>query len=244
VESKEAIPRPVAIVMDGNGRWANRRFMPRFFGHKRGVETVVKTVLACAERGIEFLTIYAFSSENWKRPADEVSGLMDLVPVAVAKYLNQLHAAGVRIRIIGDRERLSDRLRSAWDHAESLTRDNRRISLNVAFSYGGRWDIVQACRAAMRDGADPDSFDEATLSRYLSLSYAPDPDLFIRTGGELRISNFLLWQVAYAEFVFSDCLWPDFDEGQLDLALAQFARRERRFGDAKDKVPSAIAPGA
>ncbi|MFZ2650082.1 MAG: polyprenyl diphosphate synthase [Burkholderiaceae bacterium] len=247
MDSKDAIPRHVAIVMDGNGRWANRRFMPRFFGHKRGVETVVKTVLACADRGIDFLTIYAFSSENWKRSADEVSGLMDLVPVAVAKYLNQLHDAGVRIRIVGDRDRLSQRLRAAWDHAESLTRDNKRITLTVAFSYGGRWDIVQACAKAMRDGVSADALDEAMLARYLSLSYAPDPDLFIRTGGEQRISNFLLWQAAYAEFVFTDCLWPDFDAAQLDAALADFARRERRFGGAKDQVPglaSSTAPGA
>jgi undecaprenyl diphosphate synthase len=188
-----AIPRHVAIVMDGNGRWAKKRFMPRFFGHKAGVDALVKTVLACADRGVEYLTVFAFSSENWKRPTEEVSGLMGLVLVAVAKYLTKLAGHGVRIRIVGDRDQVSDKLREAWQQAETLTEKNTRITLSVAFNYGGRWDVVQACRRAMREGLDPDELDEATLGRYMALSHAPDPDLFIRTGGELRISNFLLW---------------------------------------------------
>jgi undecaprenyl diphosphate synthase len=225
-----SIPRHVAIVMDGNGRWAKKRYMPRFFGHKQGVDTVVRTVLACADRGIDYLTVFAFSSENWKRPSEEVSGLMGLVLVAVSKYLAKLASEGVRIRIVGDRSQVSDKLREAWAHAEESTRNNTGITLSVAFNYGGRWDIVQACRQAMSEGVAPDELDEAALNRYMALSYAPDPDLFIRTGGEVRISNFLLWQAAYSELYFSDCLWPDFGEAELDAALAEFARRDRRYG--------------
>lgn len=232
------IPRHVAIVMDGNGRWAKKRFMPRIFGHKHGVDTLVRTVLDCADRGIEFLTVFAFSSENWKRPEDEVSGLMSLAMVAVSKYLAKMAKDGVRIRIVGDREKVSDKVREAWHRAESSTEHNTRITVTIAFNYGGRWDIVQAARAAMRAGVTPEQLDEATLSRHMALSYAPDPDLFIRTGGEVRISNFLLWQVAYAEFFFTDCLWPDFGPGQLDEALRAFAGRERRFG----MVPAAHKP--
>ncbi len=229
--------------MDGNGRWAKRRYLPRVFGHKAGVDTLVKTVLACADRGIEHLTVFAFSSENWKRPAEEVSFLMGLVLVAVEKYLAKLAAQGVRIRMIGDREQLTDRLRQACDRAESSTQHNTRITLWVAFAYGGRWDIVQACRAAMRDGVNPDELDEATLGRYMAFGGAPDPDLLIRTGGEVRISNFLLWQAAYSELVFSDCLWPDFDEAELDAAIRAFAARDRRFGLVKTSVAPAQATG-
>jgi undecaprenyl diphosphate synthase len=232
------IPRHVAIVMDGNGRWAKKRFMPRFFGHKQGVDALVRTVQACADRGIQYLTVFAFSSENWKRPTEEVSGLMGLVLVAVSKYLTKLEKEGVRIRIVGDRAAVSDKVREAWNQAESATAHNTRITLSVAFNYGGRWDIVQACRQAMRAGVAPEALDESKLSQFMAMSYAPDPDLFIRTGGEVRISNFLLWQVAYSEFVFSDCLWPDFGEAQLDAALASFAQRERRFG----MVPDAAVP--
>ena len=224
------VPRHVAIVMDGNGRWAKKRYMPRFFGHKQGVDALVRMVLACADRGIDYLTVFAFSSENWKRPSEEVSGLMGLVLVAVSKYLAKLAGDGVRIRIVGDRSQVSDKLRDAWVQAEESTRHNRRITLSVAFNYGGRWDIVQACRQAMADGVAPEALDEAALNRYMALSYAPDPDLFIRTGGEVRISNFLLWQAAYSELYFSDCLWPEFGEAELDAALAEFARRDRRYG--------------
>jgi undecaprenyl diphosphate synthase len=232
-EHTSKIPRHVAIVMDGNGRWASRRLLPRFFGHKQGVDALVRTVQACADRGIEYLTVFAFSSENWKRPTEEVSGLMGLVLVAVSKYLAKLAGEGVQIRIVGDRSVVSDKVRAAWDQAERITAHNKRITLSVAFNYGGRWDIVQACRRAIESGLPAMQLDEATLSRYMSMSYAPDPDLFIRTGGEFRISNFLLWQVAYSELVFSDCLWPDFGEAELDAAIAAFAGRDRRFGGVK-----------
>jgi undecaprenyl diphosphate synthase len=239
-ESRSAVPRHVAIVMDGNGRWAKKRFMPRFFGHKQGVDALVRTVLACADRGVEYLTVFAFSSENWKRPTEEVSGLMGLVLVAVAKYLGKLADKGVRIRIVGDRSQVSDKLRQAWEQAESSTRDNTRITLSVAFNYGGRWDIVQACRRAITDGVPAADLDEAALNKYMALSHAPDPDLFIRTGGEVRISNFLLWQVAYSELYFSDCLWPEFGDAELDAALAEYARRDRRFGAVDSARTAAV----
>lgn len=224
--------------MDGNGRWAKKRFMPRFFGHKQGVDALVRTVLSCADRGIEYLTVFAFSSENWKRPSEEVSGLMGLVLVAVSKYLAKLSDQGVRIRIVGDRSQVSDKLRLAWEQAEASTLHNDRITLSVAFNYGGRWDIVQACRQAMAAGHAADDLDEAVLDRYMAMSYAPDPDLFIRTGGEVRISNFLLWQSAYAELVFTECLWPEFGDAELDAALAEYTRRDRRFGMVTRAVPS------
>ena len=224
--------------MDGNGRWASRRRLPRFFGHKQGVDALVRTVQACTDRGIEYLTVFAFSSENWKRPTEEVSGLMGLVLVAVSKYLAKLAGEGVRIRIVGDRAVVSDKVRAAWDQAEGRTAHNARITLSVAFNYGGRWDIVQACRRAIEAGVAPDQLDEAALSRYMSMAYAPDPDLFIRTGGEVRVSNFLLWQVAYSELVFSECLWPDFGEAELDAAIAAFAGRDRRFGGVTPAHPT------
>ena len=228
------VPRHVAIVMDGNGRWAKQRLLMRFFGHKRGVDTLVSTIQACADRGIEYLTVFAFSSENWKRPSEEVSGLMQLVHVAVSKYLAKLAGDGVRIRIVGDRSTVSEKLRQAWEQAEASTLHNRRITLSVAFNYGGRWDIVQACKRAITAGVKADELDEARLSQYMAMSYAPDPDLFIRTGGEFRISNFLLWQSAYSELFFTERLWPEFSETDLDAAIADYARRERRFGALKD----------
>ncbi len=241
---KSAVPRHVAIVMDGNGRWAKKRFLMRFFGHKKGVDTLVNMVHACAERGIEYLTVFAFSSENWKRPTEEVSGLMQLVLVAVSQYLRKLASDGVRIRIVGDRTQVSDKLRQAWEQAESTTQHNTRITLTVAFNYGGRWDIVQACRRAIEAGVKADELDEARLNQYMALSYAPDPDLFIRTGGEVRISNFLLWQVAYSELVFTDRLWPEFSAADLDSALADYARRDRRFGALKDDAAAQLRPVA
>lgn len=228
--------------MDGNGRWAKKRFMPRFFGHKQGVDALVRCVQACSDRGIEYLTVFAFSSENWKRPEEEISGLLGLVLVAVSKYLTKLAEKGVRIRIVGDRGTVTDKVRSAWDEAERATAHNSRITLSVAFNYGGRWDVVQACRQLVAAGVPAELIDEDRLSQRMALAHAPDPDLFIRTGGEVRISNFLLWQVAYSELYFTDCLWPDFDEIQLDAALAAYAGRERRFGDVKVKVSHA-APG-
>jgi len=241
VQKSQTLPRHVAIVMDGNGRWAKKRFMPRFFGHKQGVDALVRTVQACADRGIEYLTVFAFSSENWKRPSDEVSGLMGLVLVAVSKYLAKLANEGVRIRIVGDRSAVSDKVREAWAQAERATEKNRRITLSVAFNYGGRWDVVQATRCALADGVRPEALDEATLGHYMAMSYAPDPDLFIRTGGEIRISNFLLWQVAYSELYFTECLWPDFGEAELDTALADFRARDRRFGGVPDAAATTPA---
>lgn len=236
------VPRHVAIVMDGNGRWARKRFMPRVYGHKVGVDTLVRTVQACAERGIEYLSVFAFSSENWKRPSDEVSGLMSLVLVAVSKYLAKLAGDGVRIRIVGDRSAVSDKLRAAWEEAEQLTAHNTRITLSVAFNYGGRWDVVQACRSIVEAGTPAELIDEALLSRHMAMSYAPDPDLFIRTGGEIRISNFMLWQTAYSELHFTPCLWPDFGDAEIDAALASYARRDRRFGEVRETGPLMV-PG-
>jgi undecaprenyl diphosphate synthase len=233
-----AVPRHVAIVMDGNGRWAKKRHLPRLFGHKQGMDTLVDLVLSCADRGVEYLTVFAFSSENWKRPDDEVSGLLNLVLVAVSKYLSRLARDGVRILIVGDRSAVSDKVRAAWDEAERSTRDNHRITLSVAFNYGGRWDIVEACKSAIAAGVTAEQLDEACLSKRMAMCHAPDPDLFIRTGGELRISNFLLWQVAYAEFYFTDCLWPDFNGERLDEALGAYAGRERRFGALPDPARS------
>ena len=228
-----AMPKHIAIVMDGNGRWAKRRFLPRFFGHKQGVDALMKIILACIDRDIENLSVFAFSSENWKRSDDEVSGLMGLVLAAVSRYLRKLHKLGVRVRVIGDRN-IAPRLRSAWEDAETLTRGNTKLQLNVAFNYGGRWDIVQATQAAIRAGVPADELNEARLNDFMSFAHAPDPDLFIRTGGEVRISNFMLWQVAYSEFVFSDCLWPDFNEAHLDAAIEAFGGRDRRFGGVKE----------
>jgi undecaprenyl diphosphate synthase len=241
VDSFNRIPRHVAIVMDGNGRWAKKRFMPRFFGHKQGVDALMRTVKACADRGIEYVTVFAFSSENWKRPTEEVSGLMSLVLVAVSKYLTKMVGEGVRVRIVGDLSQVSDKVRAALDQAEQTTLSGSRINLSVAFNYGGRWDVVQACRKAIEAGIPAAELDEAALSRFMAMNFAPDPDLFIRTGGEVRISNFLLWQAAYSELVFSDCLWPDFGETQLDAALADYARRDRRFGLASSAdLPTGI----
>ena len=240
-ERDPTVPRHVAVVMDGNGRWAKKRFMPRVFGHKAGMDALIRVVDHCQKRGVEYLTVYAFSSENWKRPEDEVSGLMNLVLVGVAKYLGKLARQGVRVRIVGDRAAVSEKVRHAWNQAEADTQANTGLVLTVCFNYGGRWDIVQAARRAMADGLSAEQLTEEALSARMSLAYAPDPDLFIRTGGELRVSNYLLWQIAYAEFHFTDCLWPDFDEAEVDRAIAAFAARDRRFGGVKDAAPPASA---
>ena len=231
------VPRHVAIVMDGNGRWANQRLMPRSVGHKSGVDALVRTVRACARRGIEYLTVFAFSSENWKRPEDEVSGLMGLALATVSQHLAKLAEEGVCIHVVGDREAVSEKVREAWAQAEAATKHNTRITLSVAFNYGGRWDVVQACKKAMASGLAPDALDEETLGRFMALHHAPDPDLFIRTGGEVRISNFLLWQAAYSELYFTDCLWPDFGDAELDAALEAYAGRDRRYGGVKPSAP-------
>ena len=240
----DTIPRHVAIVMDGNGRWARQRFMPRHVGHKQGVDALVRAIDVFAARGVEYLTVFAFSSENWKRPSDEVSGLMSLVLVAVSRFLDKLHRDGIRVRVVGDRASVSPQLREAWDRAELLTRDNTGLKLSVAFNYGGRWDIVQAAQRAVADGLHASQIDETELGRRMALAFAPDPDLFIRTGGEMRVSNFLLWQIAYAELYFSPCLWPDFSEAEIDAALRAYAARDRRFGGVKDTAASTGAAPA
>ncbi len=238
------VPRHVAVVMDGNGRWARRRFMPRFFGHKQGVDALVRAVNSFADRGVQYLTVFAFSSENWKRPAEEVTGLMSLVLVAVSKYLSKLAEDGVRVRVVGDRTGVSDKLRWACEQAEEKTKHNTRITLAVAFNYGGRWDVVQACQQALAQGLAPQQLDEQWLASHMALSFAPDPDLFIRTGGEMRMSNFLLWQAAYSELFFSDCLWPDFGEAEIDAALTAYANRDRRFGGIAAAASAPVAAEA
>lgn len=226
-------PRHVAIVMDGNGRWAKQRYLPRIAGHKRGVDALKRAVRLCAERDIQVLTVFAFSSENWNRPQDEVSGLMELLAFALAREVAQLQKEGVRIRFVGERQGLSASIASGLDDAEQATAANTRIELNVCFNYGGRWDVVQAARQLVADGK---TITEDSLSSALSTAHCGDPDLIIRTGGEMRLSNFLLWQAAYAELFFSPCLWPDFDAADLDAALAAYGGRERRFGKTSEQL--------
>ena len=228
-----AVPHHIAIVMDGNGRWATRRFLPRLAGHRQGVESLRRCVRACAERGVGVLTVFAFSSENWNRPADEVSGLMDLLVKALTREVPQLAQDGVRVHFVGEKSGLSTSVREGLQRAEAATAGNQRLVLNVCLNYGGRWDITQAAAALAARG---EPITEASLHAAMGMAHVPDPDLLIRTGGEQRISNFLLWQAAYTELYFSDRLWPDFDEAALDEALADFAARERRFGRTSDQV--------
>ena len=231
------VPSHVAIIMDGNGRWAKRRFLPRIAGHRRGVENVRTTVRACIEKGIEFLTLFAFSSENWRRPAEEVTLLMQLFMAALEQEVEKLHENGVRFKVIGDLSRFDRSLRTLVKDAEERTRDNRRLTLTVAANYGGRWDIIQAVTRMLKDQPQlAAGFDETDLLPNLSLAYAPEPDLFIRTGGEQRISNFLLWQLAYTEMYFTKALWPDFDAAAFDLAIASYQGRERRFGRTSEQL--------
>ena len=235
------VPRHIAIIMDGNGRWAKQRHLPRFAGHKRGVEAVRAVVRACAERGVKFLTLFAFSSENWRRPAEEVALLMQLFRSALSSEVDKLHRNGIRLRVVGDLEPFDPRMRALIAQAEDLTADNSGLTLTIAANYGGRWDILQALARLLRDmPADARrGIDEAQIAERLSMSYAPEPDLFIRTGGEQRVSNFLLWQLAYTELYFTDTLWPDFDAAALDAAIASYARRERRFGRTGEQLEEA-----
>ena len=220
--------------MDGNGRWAQRRALPRHFGHRAGAKAVRATVEGCARRGIEALTVFAFSSENWQRPADEVERLMELFVESIDKEVDELDRNEIRIRFIGDLGRLREGLAMKIAAAEARTADNRRMTLYVAVSYGGRWDIVEAARRVarqvVRGALSVEAIDEPTLGKELQLAEAPQPDLFIRTGGEQRISNFLLWDLAYTELYFCDTLWPDFDDSALEAALAYFTGRQRRYG--------------
>jgi len=227
------VPQHIAIVMDGNGRWATKRFLPRLAGHKKGVDALRRCVRLCIERGVPVLTVFAFSSENWNRPQEEVSGLMDLMALALTREVPELAREGVRLHFVGERASLSDKVQAGFGLAEAATAQNGQLVLNICFNYGGRWDMAQAAAKVAARGQVP---IEENLNAALALAHVPDPDLLIRTGGELRLSNFLLWQAAYTELVFSDRLWPDFDAADLDAAIAQFAQRERRFGQTSAQV--------
>ncbi len=237
VPDRVDVPRHIAIVMDGNGRWARKRLLPRVAGHKRGLDTVRRVVRLCVDRGVSHLTLFAFSSENWRRPADEVSFLMQLFMQALREEVKKLHEHNIRLRVIGDLSRFDARLTETIRAAEAQTAGNTALTLSIAANYGGRWDILNAVNAML--AANPDKtggFSEDELAPYLCLADAPEPDLYIRTGGEQRVSNFLLWQLAYTEFYFTDCLWPDFDEAAFSEALASYARRERRFGRTSEQL--------
>jgi undecaprenyl diphosphate synthase len=240
--SAAAPPRHVGVIMDGNGRWAAARGLPRFEGHRRGVEAVRRAVRAAIDTGVRYLTVYSFSTENWRRPPDEVADLIGLLKRFIRNDLADLHRNGVRVRVIGARDDLAGELRQLLTDAEQLTKDNDRLTLVVAFNYGGRQEILEAARRLARLAAagelDPSTISQQTLSAALHTVGIPDPDLIIRTSGEQRLSNFLLWQAAYAEFVFLPIHWPDFDRAAFDSALAQFANRDRRYGG----VASAAAP--
>jgi len=239
----DRVPRHVAIIMDGNGRWAERRHLPRFAGHKAGVDAVKGVVEICGEKGIEVLTLFAFSSENWRRPKEEVGLLMGLFMTALEQQARKLHENNVRLRMIGDRGAFSARLQAKMREVEELTRGNTGLILAVAVNYGGRWDIVQAARRiASRAKAGELQVADISAEAFesaLSIHDLPEPDLFIRTGGEQRISNFLLWQLAYTELYFTDTLWPDFDRRAFEASLASFARRQRRFGRTGEQVAKA-----
>ena len=237
IPEETVVPRHVAIIMDGNGRWAKRRFLPRIAGHRAGVNTVREIVGACARQGVEALTLFAFSSENWRRPKDEVSLLMQLFVTALRQEITRLHEANVRFCVIGDIERFDAILRELIIEGQSLTRGNSGLRLNIAANYGGRWDILNAVNQLRSSPDAPQGkWTENDLVRHLALGDLPEPDLFIRTGGERRISNFLLWQLAYTELYFTDLLWPEFDEAALRAAFASFAQRERRFGRTGDQL--------
>ena len=234
------LPRHIAIVMDGNGRWARQRGLPRAAGHRRGVDAVREIISACARRGIEQLTLFAFSSENWRRPEREVSMLMELFLAALEREIAKLHENNIRFRVIGDYGAFGDKIVSRIEEAQALTADNGGLTVNVAANYGGRWDIVQACQALAKEVEQGDlaaaDVNEETLQRFVCLADAPEPDLFIRTSGEHRISNFLLWQSAYTELYFTDTLWPDFDGVELDRALDDYRKRQRRFGQTGEQL--------
>ncbi|NLR74674.1 polyprenyl diphosphate synthase [Leeia aquatica] len=237
------VPRHIAIIMDGNGRWAKKRFLPRVAGHRKGVESVREVVKACVAEGVAYLTLFAFSSENWRRPADEVSLLMQLFVHALEGEVGKLHKHGVRLKVVGDLSRFAPNLQQLIQRAEALTANNQKLTLTIAANYGGRWDILNAMRRMLAEQPDKaQDFTEADFTPYLSMSYAPEPDLFIRTGGEERISNFLLWQLAYSEFYFTPTLWPDFQRASLMEAIASYQERERRFGRTSEQVQQADPP--
>ena len=231
------VPRHIAVIMDGNGRWAKKRFLPRVAGHKVGVETVRNMVKQCVNLGVDYLTLFAFSSENWRRPEEEVTFLMGLFMEALKKEVAKLHKNNVRLIIIGNRAQFGTALCAEIEAAEHLTQNNTGLTLTIAANYGGRWDILQAVNAMQK--ANPSKsgeFAEEDLTPYLAMHYAPEPDLFIRTGGEKRISNFLLWQLAYSELYFTDVLWPDFDDQAFQQAIQSYQQRERRFGRTSEQL--------
>ena len=232
------VPRHVAIIMDGNGRWAKQRHLPRFAGHKRGVEAVRAVVKACAEHGVKFLTLFAFSSENWRRPPDEVALLMQLFVAALENEVKKLHRNDIRLKVVGDRSAFDRKIQDLIADGEELTAENRSLTLTIAANYGGRWDVLQAVNRFLNEnvGKEKRPVQESDLTPHLAMSYAPEPDLFIRTGGEQRISNFLLWQLAYAELYFTDTLWPDFGAQALEAAFASYRMRERRFGRTSEQL--------
>lgn len=245
IPAVSGVPRHVAIIMDGNGRWAKRCFLPRIAGHHKGVEAVRRIVRACADRGVKALTLFAFSSENWRRPAEEVSLLMQLFVSALQQEVDRLHQNGIRFRAIGDISRFDQKLVDLIESAQKLTAANTGLTLTVAANYGGRWDILQAVDRLRREhGTSAAPWTEEQLMQYLSMGDLPEPDLFIRTGGEQRISNFLLWQLAYTELYFTDTLWPDFDAKALDFAFDSYRQRERRFGRTSEQVAGSVdVPG-
>ncbi|HEX5364523.1 MAG TPA: isoprenyl transferase [Gallionella sp.] len=232
-----SVPRHIAVIMDGNGRWAKKRFMPRVMGHQRGVESLREVVRACRDLGVEYLTVFAFSSENWRRPADEVSFLMSLFLKMLEREIASMHKNNIRLKIIGERADFDDKLRQTMQEAEQLTANNTGLTLTIAANYGGRWDMMHAVQAMLKDHPQlAQGFTEEDLSPYLSMSDAPEPDLFIRTGGEQRISNFMLWQLAYTELYFTDVLWPAFGRRELEAAIASYQKRERRFGRTSEQL--------
>jgi len=230
------VPRHVAIIMDGNGRWATKRFMPRVAGHVKGVEAVRGVVEACVRRGVEYLTLFAFSSENWRRPEEEVSLLMKLFVTALEREVSKMHANNIRLKVVGDLSRFDPKLQEMIANAERKTAWNTRLTVTVCANYGGRWDIMQAASKMARANPGVLDFTEEQLAPHLAMAYAPEPDLFIRTGGEKRISNFLLWQLAYSELYFTDIYWPDFNADSLDQAIASYRSRERRFGRTGEQL--------
>ena len=237
-------PGHIAIVMDGNGRWAKKRNRPRTMGHQAGIKALRKSIQHCVRLGINTLTVFAFSSENWNRPVGEISRLMELLLRALDKEVDELHKNGICLRFIGDLTAFKPAIQTKMSEAQILTAGNRQLVTNIAVNYGGRWDITQAskrmAKAVSEGGLSPEQVDEARFAQYLALADSPDPDLFIRTGGEMRISNFLLWQSAYTEFYFTPVLWPDFDEQALDQAIAAYQARERRFGRTSDQVTGTV----
>ena len=234
------LPNHIAVIMDGNGRWARKRLLPRVAGHKRGVEVVRDLVKQCAQLDIKYLTLFAFSSENWRRPEEEVSFLMGLFMEVLKREVVKLHENNIRLILIGDRTGFSEDLVKQIEDSENLTKRNTGLTLTIAANYGGRWDILQATNQMVKENASKvDDFTEENLVPFLSMHYAPEPDLFIRTGGEKRISNFLLWQLAYTELYFTDILWPDFDKSCFDAAITSYQQRERRFGRTSEQVAEA-----